>query len=93
MNRDKILELIKDSPAIMSGVAAEYLADEILASQWISVEDELPEPYGNGLVSVPVLIWHKHLRLVVKSRYDFEGCGFEDGEADKWQPLPAPPEN
>ncbi len=102
MNRDKIIEILENTyrpPGY--DVAGIYLwrnrvADEILASQWISVEDGLPEPIANTYPSNNVLVITKRGVQYVAYHCSFgwehyPGCD-DLPNVTHWQPLPAPPE-
>ena len=95
VNRDKIIEIAKEYSGLMDTGdnidEYEMFADEILASQWISVEDELPEEGKGVLVHLPNLLHPYSLSYLMSTgKWACEYIG--RGTVTHWMPLPAPPE-
>ena len=97
MDREKIIKIAQN---LHGGDSYDWesLADEILSSQWISVEDRLPEP--NERVLALWLLWGKEQRMNVlfmvgKPLNYWAGYRLEvpHDSVTHWQPLPNAPED
>ena len=95
MDREKTLEVLKRwLPRDYDKVKLNEFADEILSSQWISVEDRLPEEY-TGIITVLDGRVFTNIYYTQKGQWVADGMFCEDVTGiTHWQPLPSsPPED
>lgn len=93
--RDKIIEILNTYGSFRTTKAEELCADEILASQWISVEDELPERLEGRNFSKRVISLDEDGFQQIQHAHYCDSPTEEEGfpnNVTHWQPLPAPPE-
>ena len=100
--REKLVELIFDSlcrHVDKSCKLAENIADHLIANgvtvqEWISVDDELPEPFVSVLVQMPGEEPFPTVREgFISNDGIWQSALFrrEPGEVTHWQPMPNPP--
>ena len=99
--REKLIDLIIDAKRTdpETGSFTEYLADYLIRNgvtvqEWISVEDELPEPFVSVLVQMPGEEPFPTVREgFISNDGIWQSALFrrEPGEVTHWQPMPQPP--
>lgn len=91
MDKQKVYEIVRDCVSVdfcsqeQIDKYAAQCTDEILASQWISVDTELPEEDGWYLGGIT--FGKGSQRLIVR----FDKHGFSPRYVTHWQPLPEAP--